>query len=147
MLTPYSETNRWFKDSTTSSTADIWQTEHHSTDSKYKNLRFLHQARLSSGQTWNQMEVSGILNYLGMWLLKGDSGAVDEWWVSEQVGGGGGKSVTAAGLVVQDSWEADVNCVLQRLQLRLLSPNKITHTSRFQNPFPPSIHMRNVLKH
>lgn len=80
------------------------------------------------------MELTWILNYLGMWLLKGDSGAVDEWWVSEQMGGGCGKSVTAAGLVLQDGWEADVNCVLQRLQLRLLSPNKITHTTRFLNP-------------
>lgn len=55
-----------------------------------------------------------------MWLLKGDSGAVDERRVSEQVGGGGGESVRAAGLVVQDGREADVNRVLQRLQLRLL---------------------------
>lgn len=42
------------------------------------------------------------LPYLGVWLLKGDSGAVDERRVSEQVGGGGGESVSAAGLVVQD---------------------------------------------
>lgn len=69
------------------------------------------------------------LLYLGVWLLKGDSGAVDERRVSEQVGRGAGKSVTAAGLVVQDSGEADVNRVLQRLQLGLLSPKQdYTHT-------------------
>lgn len=96
-------------------------------------------------QPLNHRKLRRTVNYLGMWLLKGDSGAIDEWWVSEQVGGGGGESVTAAGLVVQDSWEADVNCVLQRLQLRLLSP-KQSHTYKniSFSPTIPSGHRRNL---
>ena len=78
------------------------------------------------GVAWGQS-----VHYLGVWLLKGDSGAVDEWGVSEQVGGGGGEPVAAGVLVVQNSREADVHCVLQCLQLRLLF--QATEANRYES--------------
>ena len=137
----------YFKDSRTSSTVDMLNCTHLYTHSLNMKRLELETNRPSFGKILNQKLPHRILNYLGMWLLKGDSGAVDERWVSEQMGGGGGKSVTTAGLVMQDSWEADVNCVLQCLQLRVLSPNKITHRPFLNPSISPSIHMRNVLKH
>lgn len=53
----------------------------------------------------------------------------------------------AVGLVLQDSREADVNRVLQSLQLRLLFPNKILHATQNLNvSIHPSLHMENALK-
>ena len=61
--------------------------------------------------------------YLGVWLLEGDSGVVDERRVAEQLSGGSGVPVTAAAamLVEQDGREADVDRVFQGLELRLLT--------------------------
>ena len=59
-----------------------------------------------------------------MWLLESESGVVHhKWRVSKQVGRSGRESVAASGLVLQDSWKADVHCVFQCLQLRFLSQN------------------------
>lgn len=68
--------------------------------------------------------------YLGMRLLEGDPGAVEEWGVSEEVGGGSREAVGTARLIVQDSRETDVNGVLQGLQLRLLPNNNNQWTAQ-----------------
>lgn len=58
--------------------------------------------------------------YLCMWLLKSDSGAVDQWSVPKQVSGRRGESVAVGCLAVQNRGEAEVDRVLQGFELRLL---------------------------
>ena len=65
-----------------------------------------------------------------MGLLVGDSGAVDERRVSEQLGRAGRETMAAAVvLVLQNGREADVDRVLKGLELRLLvGKNKTDHS-------------------
>lgn len=58
--------------------------------------------------------------YLCMWLLKSDSGAVDQWSVPKQVSGCSRESVSICCLAVQNRGEAEMHCVLQGFELRLL---------------------------
>ena len=77
------------------------------------------------------------MRYLGVGLLVGDSGAVDERRVSEQLGRTGRETMAAAVvLVLQDGREADMDRVLKSLELRLL----VGRTRRSTQESPLHIH-------